>query len=131
LGRAGRTVLLSSDLMSEVEQVCDRVGIISAGHLLAQSTVSDLRGHTYVRVGTDDPGRAYAVLTDLFGAVRVHHADGVLLVDVDTGGIGDINAALVSDGITVTEIRRAERSLEEVFLEMTTNRAREAADDAR
>jgi ABC-2 type transport system ATP-binding protein len=131
LGQAGHTVLLSSHLMSEVEQVCDRVGIISAGRLLTQSTVSDLRGHAHVRVGTDDPDRAYAVLADLFGAVRVRHADGVLQVDVDSDGTGDINHALVSHGITVTEIRRAERSLEEVFLEMTTIRSSEAADDAR
>src|SRR5680860_965655 len=44
LGNEGRTVLLSSHLMNEVEQVCDRVGVIARGKIVAEGTVSDLRG---------------------------------------------------------------------------------------
>ena len=44
LGDEGRAVLLSSHLLGEVQQVCDRVGIISGGRLIAESTVAELRG---------------------------------------------------------------------------------------
>ena len=45
LAHQGQTVLLSSHLLGEVQEICDRVGVISGGRLLAESSVSDLRGH--------------------------------------------------------------------------------------
>ena len=44
LGRGERTVLLSSHLMGEIEQICDRVGVIQNGKLVAEGPVTELRG---------------------------------------------------------------------------------------
>ena len=56
LGAEGRTVLLSSHLLGEVQQVCDRVGIISGGRLIAESTVAELRGKASLVVWTSRTG---------------------------------------------------------------------------
>ena len=50
LGQGRRTVLLSSHLMSEVEQICDRVGVIRQGELVAEGSVADLRGRPRLRI---------------------------------------------------------------------------------
>ena len=59
LGAAGCTVLLSSHLLGEVQQICDRVGVISRGRLVAEGTVAELRGAAGLRVVADplDDGR--------------------------------------------------------------------------
>ena len=68
LGTGGRTVLLSSHLLYEVEQVCDSVAILSKGKLIAQGKVSDLvhsRGGERVRLRTTDNAKAVEVLSSL------------------------------------------------------------------
>ncbi|HHW83327.1 MAG TPA: ATP-binding cassette domain-containing protein [Actinomycetales bacterium] len=67
LAADGTTVLISSHLLSEVEQVCDHVGIMSRGRLLAQDRIGTLLDSvgTQVRVVTPDPGRASAILKSL------------------------------------------------------------------
>ena len=50
LGQGRRTVLLSSHLMSEVEQICDRVGVIRQGQLVAEGPIEELRGRPQLRV---------------------------------------------------------------------------------
>ncbi|WP_337796107.1 ATP-binding cassette domain-containing protein [Actinopolymorpha rutila] len=136
LGQAGHTIVLSSHLMGEVEQVCDRVGIIANGAMVAESTIDDLRGQGHIVVGVDNAARAEAVLAKALGASQVRLVGGAVQIDGRAGDIGAINHALVSHGIGVTEIRRLERTLEEVFLELTssvpgTNSAAKVAHDAR
>ncbi len=67
LAAEGATVFLSSHLLSEVEQVCSHVGVMSRGRLVTQGTLNDLRGAaaTSVRVVTGQPDEARAVLTGL------------------------------------------------------------------
>src|SRR5829696_8384779 len=69
----GQTVLLSSHLLAEVQEICDRVGIIDRGRLLVESTVAELRGGTEIRLGARPLDRALAVATQLAGddAVQV------------------------------------------------------------
>ncbi|GAA3948758.1 ABC transporter ATP-binding protein [Actinoplanes auranticolor] len=57
LGAAGCTVLLSSHLMTEVQELCDRVGVIAAGRLVAESTVAELRGEPGLRLVAAPAGR--------------------------------------------------------------------------
>jgi ABC-2 type transport system ATP-binding protein len=120
---AGQTVLLSSHLLAEVQAICDRVGVIADGRLLAESTVTDLRGAAAVLLRADPLDRALAV------AMRVAGDDAVAVVD-DGGGralrlegaapaVPTLARALVAEDVDVREIRTVERSLEEVFLEMT------------
>jgi ABC-2 type transport system ATP-binding protein len=112
-------VLLSSHLLGEVEQICDRVGIISGGRLIAESTVEELRGKGALLVGAKPLGHARARAEQLLGVERVEVLDGTLRLDVDPVTAGRINRELVDAGVEVTELRPVEGTLEEVFLEMT------------
>jgi len=127
LARAGQTVLLSSHLLAEVQAICDRVGVISGGRLLRESTVSDLRGGSSLRVRGIPTERALAA------AMRVAGDDGVrldgdrLLLDVPATDAPEVTRALVGDGVDVLEVAPEERSLEDVFFEMTAAPAMEEA----
>jgi ABC-2 type transport system ATP-binding protein len=119
LGSGERTVLLSSHLLGEVEQICDRVGVISRGRLIAESTVEELRGKGALLVGVKPLDRAREHVEQLLGAERVEVLNGALRLDADLAAAGGINRELVGANIEVTELRPVERTLEEVFLEMT------------
>jgi ABC-2 type transport system ATP-binding protein len=119
LGSGERTVLLSSHLLGEVEQICDRVGVISKGRLIAESTVEELRGGAALLVAARPLVRARERVEQLLGAERVEVLDGTLRLDADPATAGRINRELVSANVEVTELHPVERTLEEVFLEMT------------
>ncbi len=119
LGSGERTVLLSSHLLGEVEQICDRVGVISHGRLIAESTVEELRGKGALLIGAKPLDRAREHVEQLLGAERVEVLDGVLRLDAEPPVAGRINRELVGAGVEVIELRPIERTLEEVFLEMT------------
>ena len=122
LGSGERTVLLSSHLLGEVEQICDRVGVISKGRLIAESTVEELRGGAALLVAARPLDRARERVERLLGAGRVQTVDGTLWLDADPATAGRINRELVGANVEVTELRPMERTLEEVFLEMTNQK---------
>ena len=76
LGQGGRTVLLSSHLMAEVEQVCDRVGVIRDGELVAEGTVDELRGRAALRVRAEPLGEAARVARRAAGGRARRRRDG-------------------------------------------------------
>ena len=120
-GDEGRAVLLSSHLLGEVQQVCDRVGIISRGRLIAESTVAELRGKASLVVTAQPLDVAHRCTVSLLGADRVRLADGVLRLDVEPADAARVNRELVAAGVDVSQLRHDERSLEDVFLELTTS----------
>jgi ABC-2 type transport system ATP-binding protein len=119
LGERGHTVLLSSHLLGEVQQLCDRVGVISGGRLLAESTVDDLLGQAGLLVTAEPVEKARAILERLVGAGNVALADGSFRLRSGPEQAGRVSRALADADVTLTELRPLERSLEEVFLEMT------------
>jgi ABC-2 type transport system ATP-binding protein len=119
LGRGNRTVLLSSHLMSEVEQVCDRVGVISQGRLVGEGTVDELRGREGLWLRADPEDAAERVLRSLRGIDEIARADGGLRIAAEPAAAAVINRALVEAGIAVSELRPERASLEKVFLELT------------
>jgi ABC-type multidrug transport system ATPase subunit len=119
LGTGSRTVLLSSHLLNEVEQICDRVAIIRKGKLVAQGRVDELRGQATLIVRATPSDAARRSLVQMLGQAAVSGVDGTLRLSVSPDRAADINAALVSAGIRVSELRPAERTLEEVFLSLT------------
>ena len=126
LGRGRRTVLLSSHLMTEVEQICDRVGVISRGALVGEGTVDDLRGRETLWVRAEPLEDAERLLAALRAVERVARIDGGLRIAADPAAAAEINRTLVEAGIAVGELRPERASLEKVFLELT-NDAKEAA----
>src|SRR5215469_2192764 len=119
IGQGERTVLLSSHLLGEVEQICDRVGVISQGRLVTQATVAELRGERGVLVRAEPIEGAQRVLTAALGAGSVTTVDGTLQVGIDPARCAEVSARLAAAGIAVTELRPLERSLEEVFFQLT------------
>ena len=121
LGHGERTVIVSSHLLGEIEQVCDRIGVIQRGRLIAEGTVDELRGQaTSVMVRAEPRERAATVLEDLFGKGAVQMAaDGLLAVHIPPEQVAQMNRSMVEAGLAVTELRPHERSLEEAFLEIT------------
>jgi ABC-2 type transport system ATP-binding protein len=119
VGHGERTVLLSSHLLGEVEQVCDRVGVIHKGELLIEGTVDELRGSTGIVVKVEPIEEARKIAAGLAVVERAEIEDGMLVLDTDPERAAEINARLVSEGLRVSELRPVERSLEDAFLELT------------
>ncbi|KRF11396.1 ABC transporter [Nocardioides sp. Soil797] len=116
LGARGVTVLLSSHILAEVQQVCDSATIIGRGRMLASGKVDDLIGAgTAWRVGVPDAEAAARVLHDHDLAARV--TDGHLLVETDAPEA--ITRALAGQGIFLTELSAERADLESVFLQLT------------
>jgi ABC-2 type transport system ATP-binding protein len=129
LGSDGRTVLLSSHLLGEVQQICDRVGIISEGRMVAEHDVEELRGQQELVIRAKPMSGARTVLHRVVGADAVHLYDDTLRVKVESDRAAEVNRALVEAGIAVSELRITERALEDVFFELTASG--EARADAR
>ena len=121
LGEGGRTLVLSSHLMGEIEQVCDRVGVIRDGSLVAEGTVEELRGRAGLRVRAEPLSEAARLVGALPAVDQVISVDDLLDVAVDTAQAPAINRALVEAGIAVSELYAQKASLEDVFLELTAN----------
>jgi ABC-type multidrug transport system ATPase subunit len=120
LARGGQTVLLSSHLLAEVQEICDRVGVISGGRLLCESTVADLRGGTTLRVRATPVDRALAVAMRVAGDNGVRLTEDALVLDLAASAAPDLTRQLVAADVDVHEVAPLERTLEEVFFEMTT-----------
>jgi len=119
IGQGERTVLLSSHLLGEVEQICDRVGVISNGKLVTQSTVQELLGEEGVLVRAQPIDKAQEILTRMYGADAISRQDGAFHLKTRPENSVEINRQLVGAGIGVSELRPFERSLEEVFFKLT------------
>lgn len=116
----GKTVLLSSHLLGEVEQICDRIGVILKGKLVVERTMVELRGREGGLLIRAEPlEEAARVVKNLPKIEESKVVDGMLQLTVDPARAADINATLVNAGVRVSELRPVERSLEEMFLELT------------
>jgi ABC-2 type transport system ATP-binding protein len=131
LGDRGKTVLVSSHILGEVEQVADSVSIIGHGRLLASGPVAQVigqQGTTSVRVGVADLDAAERVLLE--GGHGVRRDAGLLLVD----GVPDpaeVTRRLAHHDLYVNELVPVRADLESVFLQLTGPESLEAdLDDA-
>jgi ABC-2 type transport system ATP-binding protein len=127
----GTTVFVSSHLLWEVEAMCDRVGVLARGQLVAQGAPAELRRTgDVVRIEVDDPTRAaavlkrlkhVAVLTDQSLSEDGSRSVGESLRVRVTGRatVATVNAALVAEGVGVSALVPERATLEEVFLSLT------------
>ena len=123
----GRTVVLSSHLLDEVEKICDAVAIVDRGRVVWQGPIDAIHdGTRTVLVAVDDEPAALALLDR--HEVEVTE-DGLLVrISAEAGAavVADLNRRLVTAGIGVHRLELSRASLEERFLEMTS-RLEEAA----
>ncbi len=121
LGQRGKTVLVSSHILAEVEQVADTVSIIGRGHLLASGSVSTIlgsQGTTVVRVGVSEPDRAATLLAYEGWTTR---REGTHLVVEGASDPAAVTRALALAGLYVHELTPVVPDLESVFLDLTTH----------
>lgn len=114
----GRTVLVSSHLLSEVEQTCSHVVVVHRGRTIAAGTVTELvsaSGETVFEVG--DVDAALAVVRDLPEVTVVGHEGTWMVLDLPSSGAAPVVAALVSAGVSVAGVAPRNR-LEDVFLDL-------------
>jgi len=121
LGQSGTTVLLSSHLLHEVEQVCNRAVIINRGRTVIEGPVATLRPREEaVKVMTGDQQKAFETARALFGAQGVSWDEGYLVVHAGDEGVPELVRRLVADGVAVRAVVPAvEQGLEDYFLELT------------
>lgn len=123
LAREGRSVLVSSHLMSEMALTADRLIVVGRGRLIAEGSVEDVvaRSSTgHVRVDAADPDRLRSLLHDR-GTAVAPQADGSLIVTgMDARDVGIVAGAA---GITLYELSPQSASLEEAFMELTRDAA--------
>ncbi|MEV0157932.1 ABC transporter ATP-binding protein [Micromonospora sp. NPDC050686] len=115
----GKTVLLSSHLLSEVQEICDRVGVISCGRLITESSVADIRGTRLLYVRAEPIDIALAVAMRVAGDDAVEYTGEGIRLRADATTAPEIARALVEEGVLLNELRICERTLEEVFFELT------------
>jgi len=116
----GATVLVSSHLLSEVEQVCTHIGVMHVGRLLTQGPIAEVRAvsEPRARVETDRPEDAARVLRAL-GLTDVVVESGVVVGTLGTLVPDKVVAALVHDGVPVTGFAVVQPSLEDLFVSLT------------
>jgi ABC-type multidrug transport system ATPase subunit len=116
----GRTVLLASHILDEVEKVCSYVAILKGGEVLNQGPISEvLRSHDIVEVAADNMAALGEALSAFAGTTSVkslpHQYSVSLHPDVSTA---DLNRFLIEQGIVVSHLVRRQRSLESHFLSL-------------
>ena len=120
LGDEGRTVFVSSHLLTEIQATCDRVAILTRGRCVAAGPVQEVltagrTGGLLVRVDDLVAGAAALVAA----GIRAELAGDVILVNPAPADAGRVTETLAASRLWVTELRRQEVSLEDVFLELT------------
>ncbi len=123
----GRTVLLSSHLLDEVERICDHVAIVDRGRVVTQGTIAELArdGEEAIVIATSDDREALAIVSCHRAVGTIDLADAgiriTLLPDVDgDAAADDIGRRLVEGGVAIRRFERARATLEERFLEVTS-----------
>jgi len=120
LAADGTTVFLSSHLLAEVEQVCDRAAVIVRGRLIDEgrlATLGAIRRQVRVLVHADDLRTAAVLLGRWPAQHAADHADAELIVQHDSGR--DVNAALFAGGVIAESVIVEQPGLEDRFIEIT------------
>ncbi|MGH8962117.1 MAG: ABC transporter ATP-binding protein [Jatrophihabitantaceae bacterium] len=122
----GRTVVLSSHLLDEVERTCDAVAIVDRGQVIRQGPISELLAGTSstLEVECSDPARAAALLVATNLDVRTELEAGVLAITLPPDAPRDVTAevarVLVTGGIELYRLQQTQASLESWFLQVTS-----------
>lgn len=140
--RAGKTVILSSHLLAEVEKTCTHVGVIDKGRLVAQSSMEAIRsGSVHAVLRGPDPGRIVGALEQYPRTESVRReGDDVILAARDPSArefaartrafrdadLSHVSEYLAGEGIFLSHLSLTERSLEDAFFELVTRSGTDA-----
>ena len=129
LAGEGITVLLSSHLLSEVEELCDRVAIIRSGRIVYEGMLAELKQNaaTSYRLRTTDDERALDVARAQPGVSRVERRGTEIAFEAAEGAVGELSVALVGAGAAILALTPGAASLEELFFRLTEGDQADAA----
>jgi len=117
LASRGTAVFLNSHLLSEVEQVCDRVAVVDHGRVIAEGTMDDLLGGTAVRVRVAGLAQADKNQLAKFGRID-DEGEQLTFASLDPGRVPELVATIVSMGGRVYEVAPRHQTLEDRFLQL-------------
>lgn len=118
----GKTIFVSSHLLSEVERTATHVGIINKGKLVFQGTIEELHSinQPMINIHVDDPTKAAETLRNAGFASDIL-SENLLVPYTSHAQMGSVNTLLVQSGVTVYSIANSKKDLEHVFLNITQN----------
>lgn len=118
----GKTILVSSHLLAEIERTATHVGIINKGELLFQGTINELHdlAKPTLHIEVDNTEKALSILSQQYEAVQ-HTEQKITLPFKDKIETAKINALLVNEGIQVYRIGSERKDLENLFLDITSS----------
>lgn len=122
LSREGKTILLASHLLDEVEKVCTHVAILQKGVLITAGDVNEvLMSEDLAELGAADTEKLRIVLTGMPGVRQVRQNEGYLQVYFENGfmNLGGINQYCFDNGVVLNHLQLRKRSLESKFMELT------------
>ncbi len=122
LAAEGRTVIVSSHLLSEIEAICDHLVIIRFGEILFSGPMSEMlkRTRAHIDVSPEHPGDTGRLAEALVAAGwQVTAADGGIRIAAGADRAAELNRAAMTAGVTLSRLVVVQDSLEELFLEMT------------
>jgi ABC-type multidrug transport system ATPase subunit len=125
LASEGKTVLISSHLLTEVQQICSRVAIINFGKLITETTIEDLtQGHGEYEVRVERAQEAlHLIQQQPWGRSARLGEEGTIITPVPQGRGRDLNLFLSQGGFVADTLAPATRDLEQVFLQLTNSHA--------
>ena len=116
----GLTILISSHILSEIEQVVDRVGIINHGQLVYEGRIQDIQANSWISLkGLFDSKQLLPLLEEMKIAVLDYHTHSLKLGDLSDKSLAKLNAILVNKGFPLYHISRERERLEDIFLAIT------------
>jgi ABC-2 type transport system ATP-binding protein len=121
LADEGMTVLLSSHLLGEVEELCNRVAIVRSGAIVYEGEIAALKrgAGTFYRLHTTDDQRALAVCSAQAGVADVRLARGHVEFTADEPAVALLSQALVESGVLIAELAPQTVTLEDLFFSLT------------
>ncbi len=126
LASLGKTIIISSHILPDLEDISDRIGILEAGRLVLEGDLATLRAHSgtaqrgiRLKVSPEDMSRAAEILTKLTGVATCDTRDQNLVITSDNPNSNYILAALLQHQIRVLQFSENEANLEEIFMRST------------
>ena len=119
----GAAVMVSSHILSEMQLLCDRVGIINNGKLISVCSMEELSRQmnptTQYSIKVSDAAKAAELLSDNEAVSKAETNEDMITAEISEENIASIVRLLVTSGVDISEVRKIESSLEDIFLQVT------------
>jgi len=119
----GAAIMVSSHILSEMQLLCDRVGIINNGKLISVCSMEELNNQmnpsTQYNIKVSDIDKAKDLLKDNEAVSKIKTNEDLITADINEEDISSIVRLLVTGGVDISEVRKIESSLEDIFLQIT------------